>query len=169
MHLTLPPPFGRPCWRLPARPPVKWALPLRVTVPPTGIGPEVVMVIPTSSTHQRCLATIHQRSTTAVDHALIQEPGEPGETNPAGSLPSKACGTQRPARLSGTPEGTGMWPIWNIIFASWRRVMRVGLIAGVVCVSACAASDRSGSTSVNTSPDAGQAGTVGSRNGGNGY
>jgi hypothetical protein len=34
-------------------PPVQGAFPLRVTVPPTGIGPKVIMVVPTGSTRQR--------------------------------------------------------------------------------------------------------------------
>ena len=62
-----------------------------------------------------------------------------------------------------------MWPTWNTVFTWWKHGMRVGLIAAVVCVSACAAPGRSGSTPAALSPDSGQTGSVGSGDGGNGY
>jgi hypothetical protein len=115
------------------------------------------------------MATGRQSARADVDRTLTWEPGEPCEITLPGPPPSQACGTRRPAGASGTPEETGMWPTWNTVFRWWKHGMQVGLIAAVVCVSACAAPGRSGSTPAALSPDAGQAGAVGSGDGGNGY
>jgi hypothetical protein len=62
-----------------------------------------------------------------------------------------------------------MWPT-RITFAQWwHRVIRVGFVAVVVCASACSGPGGAGSTPATRSPDGGQAGAVGSRNGGDGY
>jgi hypothetical protein len=58
---------------------------------------------------------------------------------------------------------------WNTVPTWWKHVMRVVLIAVVLCVSACTTPGRSSSTPGALSPDGGQAGAVGSGNGGGGY
>jgi hypothetical protein len=59
-----------------------------------------------------------------------------------------------------------MWPTWNTVFTWWRHVIWVVFVAVVVCMSACSGPGRSGSTPAALSPDAGQAVTVGSGDGG---
>jgi hypothetical protein len=115
------------------------------------------------------MVTERQSPMADVDHTLTRAPGEPCDITLPGPPPSQACGTRRPAELSGTPEETGMWPTWNTVFTCWKHSMRVGLIAVVVCVSACSGPGRPGSTPAAHSPDAGQAGAAASGDGGNGY
>ena len=62
-----------------------------------------------------------------------------------------------------------MWHTWITFPRRWRHVIRMVLVAVVVCVSACSGPGRSGSTPAALSPDAGQAGAAGSGDGGNGY
>ena len=71
---------------------------------------------------------------------------------------SQADGNRRQARPSGTSEETDMWHRWNTVPTWWKHVMRVVLIAVVLCVSACATPGGSSSTPPGQPPAGGQAG-----------
>jgi hypothetical protein len=58
-----------------------------------------------------------------------------------------------------------MWHTWIAFPRWWHHVIWVVFVAVVICVSACSGPGRSGSTPAALSPDAGQAGTVGSGDG----
>jgi hypothetical protein len=74
-------------------------------------------------------------------------------------------------RGGGHPQEPAMWPTWETLPTWWNHVMRVVLVAVVLCVSAsaCTAPGRSISTPAVQPSDGGQAGAVGAGNGGGGY
>jgi hypothetical protein len=55
---------------------------------------------------------------------------------------------------------------WNTVPTWWKHVMRVVLVAMVLCVSACTTPGRSGSTPAALPPEGGYAGPPDSGNGG---
>jgi hypothetical protein len=63
-----------------------------------------------------------------------------------------------------------MWPTWNTLPAGWPYVMRIVLVAVVLCVSACTTLGHSSSNPSTHSSEAGHAGPKlsGNGNGGSG-
>ena len=57
-------------------------------------------------------------------------------------------------------EDTGMWLTRKILPTRWRLDMRVGLIAVVLCVSACSGPGASTSNPSGLSPEGGSAGPM---------
>ena len=74
-------------------------------------------------------------------------------------------------RNRGYPEETAMWPTWGTLPPWWHHLMRVVLVAVVLCLSAsaCTTSGRSGSTPTALPHEGGYAGPRDSGKSGDGY
>jgi hypothetical protein len=76
-------------------------------------------------------------------------------SHPGWASTGQADGNRYPARPPGTPEETSMWQPWNTVRTWWKHVMRVVVVAVVVCVSACTTPTGSSSNPSGQPPEGG--------------